>query len=257
MGSSYLSEFPDSILNDSFNILRTSKDNRKRILALLILKEVAANSPIHFYQHMESFKQLILANLNDKDIHIREAAGKALSACLLLMQQRENQKRNDFYHKFLEPVLSLPNDNRSESIHGFLIAIDSFLKNSMEFSSMYIDPIYPIIRSYFNSKEVYIKKAVIRAMQQNCVKSRLDSGDFPRDETLRDFVSDRRISRRSVQILDGLHSARHLPRRCIESCRRIGDGSPRGRVSSNQRDRGLDQRESRFETVEFDRSSDR
>ena len=96
MGSSYLSEFIESVLNDSFNNLQHSKDENKRILSLLVLKEVANNSPTHFYQHIQSFQDSILEPLRDRQILIRQAAGEALSACLVLMQQRENQKKNDF-----------------------------------------------------------------------------------------------------------------------------------------------------------------
>lgn len=78
------------------------------------------------------------------------------------MQQRENQKKNDFYYKFLGLIQDLPKDNRNESIHGYLIAINSFLNNSMEFCSSSMDSIYSLIRSYFNTKESYIKESIIR-----------------------------------------------------------------------------------------------
>ena len=137
MGSSYLSEFIESVLNDSFNNLQHSKDENKRILSLLVLR--------------------------DRQILIRQAAGEALSACLVLMQQRENQKKNDFYYTFLTLIQELPKDGRNESIHGYLIAINSFLNNSMEFCGSSIDSIYSTIQSYFNTKEVYIKITIIRA----------------------------------------------------------------------------------------------
>ena len=163
MGSSYLSEFIESVLNDSFNNLQHSKDENKRILSLLVLKEVANNSPTHFYQHIQSFQDSILEPLRDRQILIRQAAGEALSACLVLMQQRENQKKNDFYYTFLTLIQELPKDGRNESIHGYLIAINSVLNNSMEFCGSSIDSIYSTIQSSFNTKEVYIKITIIRA----------------------------------------------------------------------------------------------
>ena len=162
VGSSYLSEFIESVLNDSFNNLQHSKDEIKRILSLLVLKEVADNSPTHFYQHIQPFQDSILEPLRDRQILIRQAAGEALSACLLLMQQRENQKKNDFYYRFLSLIQELPKDGKNESIHGYLIAINSFLNNSMEFCGSSIDSIYSTIQSYFNTKEVYIKITIIR-----------------------------------------------------------------------------------------------
>ena len=133
VGNSYLSDFIESAIADSFRILESSKDEYKRILALLILKEVADNSPTHFYQHIQAFRSMILSPLKDSHIRIREAAATALSACLLVMQQRENQKKNDFYFDFLESIEELPKDNRNESIHGYLLAINSFLNNSLEY----------------------------------------------------------------------------------------------------------------------------
>lgn len=162
VGNSYLSEFIESVLNDSFRNLEFSKDDYKRLLALLILKQVANNSPTHFYQHIQLFRDKILAPLKDRQILIREAAANALSACLLIMQQRENQKKNDFYFEFLERIEELPKDGRNESIHGYLLAINSFLNNSLEFCDSRIEAIYTKIQTYFNTKEPYIKVTIIR-----------------------------------------------------------------------------------------------
>lgn len=162
VGNSYLSDFIESAIVDSFRNLESSKDEYKRILALLILKEVANNSPTHFYQHIQAFRSMILFPLKDSHIRIREAAAGALSACLLVMQQRENQKKNDFYFDFLESIEELPKDNRNESIHGYLLAINSFLNNSLEFCDSRIEAIYTKIKTYFNTKESYIKLTIIR-----------------------------------------------------------------------------------------------
>lgn len=162
VGNSYLSEFIESVLNDSFRNLEFSKDDYKRLLALLILKQVANNSPTHFYQHIQLFRDKILVPLKDRQILIREAAANALSACLLIMQQRENQKKNDFYFEFLERIEELPKDGRNESIHGYLLAINSFLNNSLEFCDSRIEAIYTKIQTYFNTKEPYIKVTIIR-----------------------------------------------------------------------------------------------
>ena len=105
---------------------------------------------------------MILSPLKDSHIRIREAAATALSACLLVMQQRENQKKNDFYFDFLESIEELPKDNRNESIHGYLLAINSFLNNSLEFCDSRIEAIYTKIKTYFNTKESYIKLTIIR-----------------------------------------------------------------------------------------------
>lgn len=162
VGSSYLSEFIDAVLVESLRNVNTSKDTNKKILSLYVLKEVADNSPTHFYQQIQEFQDRILQPLKDKNIRIRQAAGEALSSCLLLMQQRENQKKNDFYYKFLGLIQDLPKDNHNESVHGYLIAINSFLINSMEFCSSSMDSIYSLIRSHFNTKESYIKESIIR-----------------------------------------------------------------------------------------------
>ena len=162
VGSSYLSEFIDGILADSLSNVKTAKDTNRKILSLLVLKEIADNSPTHFYQQIETFRGVILQPFKDKNIHIRLAAGEALSSCLIVMQQRENQKKNDFYHRFLELIQELPKDNHNESIHGYLIAINCFLNNYMEFCSCSMDSIYSLIRSYFNTKESYIKESIIQ-----------------------------------------------------------------------------------------------
>ena len=164
MASSYLSEFIDSVLNDSLNIVEKTKNVNEKILYLYILKEFADNSPTHFYQQIRRFQDIIFQQFKDRNIRIRQAAGEAFSSCLILMQQRENQKKNDFYYQLLGLVQDIPKDNRNESMHGYLIAINSFLNNSMEFCGSSMDIIYSIIRSQFNNKETYIKVSIIQIL---------------------------------------------------------------------------------------------
>ena len=251
VGNSYLSDFIESAIADSFRILESSKDEYKRILALLILKEVADNSPTHFYQHIQAFRSMILSPLKDSHIRIREAAATALSACLLVMQQRENQKKNDFYFDFLESIEELPKDNRNESIHGYLLAINSFLNNSLEFCDSRIEAIYTKIKTYFNTKESYIKLTIIRtsprplspaglipviARFMNTYAHSFLTQDFKND--VYSFLSPPIAASTSLLSAEG-----HVPRRGAEGHRGAGAGGPRRRVQSSghhlRRDQGV------------------
>lgn len=69
-----------------------SAAGHQNLAALLVLAELGRNAPSIFYPHVSLFLQLIWkGGLLDKDISIRSAACEALTACLLLLQKREQQ----------------------------------------------------------------------------------------------------------------------------------------------------------------------
>ena len=146
----------------SFNSLDASVDQSKKILSLIIIKEVANNSPTHFYHHIETFKSKFIHMLRDKQMMVREVTADALSSCLMLLQNRENIKKNDYYYAFISIVEELAKDKRNEYIHGYLLGIHSFLTSTHDYCSSHIGKFYEQVQVYFNTKDFYIKTTIIR-----------------------------------------------------------------------------------------------
>lgn len=149
---------------NAFTSLDPSADQSKKVLSLIIIKEVANNSPTHFYHHIDLFKSKFVQTLRDKQIMVREATADALSSCLMLLHNRENDKKNNSYFDFVNIVESLANEKQNECIHGYLLGIHAFLTSTYGYYSSYIGQFYEKVKTYFNTKDFYIKTTIIRTI---------------------------------------------------------------------------------------------
>ena len=64
----------------------------KRHAAVIILRELAVAMPTFFYQQVSSFFEHIFNAIRDPRPLIREGAGQALRAALIVTSQRESTK---------------------------------------------------------------------------------------------------------------------------------------------------------------------
>ncbi|XP_035780760.1 serine/threonine-protein kinase Tor-like [Anopheles albimanus] len=113
-------------------------ENRRQA-AVLMLRELAVAMPTYFYQQVGSFFDHIFVAIKDPKAIIREGAGQALRAVLILTSQREGTKQSNntrwhinCYDKAME-CLGEPrekNVNRDDRVHGMLIVLNEILRCS-------------------------------------------------------------------------------------------------------------------------------
>ena len=78
-------------------------DNRK-LAAVMLLREMAEQSPAVFNTHVKAFLDSVWHPLRDARTQLREAAVKALKQCLMLVEMRETRYRVQYYYKMFEVV---------------------------------------------------------------------------------------------------------------------------------------------------------
>ncbi|KAH8327771.1 hypothetical protein KR074_003539 [Drosophila pseudoananassae] len=84
----------DFDIKKAFEVLGSERQEYRRHAAVFILREVAIALPTYFYQHIITFFEVIFNAIFDPKPAIRESAGEALRAALIVTAQRECTKQS-------------------------------------------------------------------------------------------------------------------------------------------------------------------
>ncbi|XP_058826350.1 serine/threonine-protein kinase Tor [Topomyia yanbarensis] len=125
----------------AFEWLTEERTEGKRHAAVLVLRELAVAMPTFFYQQVGSFFDHIFVPIKDPKPMIREGAGQALRAVLIVTSQREGTKQNNnpqWYNHCYDSSMDCFNElptrekgfNRDDRIHGALIVFNEILRSS-------------------------------------------------------------------------------------------------------------------------------
>lgn len=125
----------------AFEWLTEERNEAKRQSAVLILRELAVAMPTFFYQQISNFFGHIFNALNDPKPSIRECAGQALRAALIVTSQRESSKsqtKQQWYRQCYDEAMKSfgevpPKEKgvtRDDRVHGGLIVLNEILRCS-------------------------------------------------------------------------------------------------------------------------------
>eukprot|EP00026_Physarum_polycephalum_P000091 Phypoly_transcript_00091.p1 GENE.Phypoly_transcript_00091~~Phypoly_transcript_00091.p1 ORF type:complete len:2307 (+),score=451.47 Phypoly_transcript_00091:133-7053(+) len=143
----------------------------RRHAAVLVLKELAHNSPTLFYVHVSTFVDLIWVALRDPKKEIRECAAEALRACLELIAERESRMRLQWYQKIYEEAFRGFKSSSPDALHGSLITLGELLRNTGDFVSGKFKDICDIILKYRDHKDRLVKRTVITLLPRLSIYS--------------------------------------------------------------------------------------
>ncbi|CAD7080067.1 unnamed protein product [Hermetia illucens] len=126
----------------AFEWLSEERHEYRRHASVLILRELALAMPTYFYQSMSTFFEKFFNAVHDPKPAIRESAGEALRAALIVTSQRENTKQSSkpqwymlCYQESMKCFLAEapPKEKgvtREDRIHGGLIVLNELFRNS-------------------------------------------------------------------------------------------------------------------------------
>ncbi|XP_071482072.1 serine/threonine-protein kinase mTOR-like [Diadema antillarum] len=139
-GGTFTPEYVDFEVKRALEWLGGDRQEGRRHAAVLVLRELAENTPTFFFQQVQSFFDNIFNAIRDPKQAIREAAVSALRACLELTAQRETKEmqKPQWYkqtyeeaEKGFEEVGSKEKGlNRDDRTHGSLLIINELIRNS-------------------------------------------------------------------------------------------------------------------------------
>ncbi|ORY05502.1 FAT-domain-containing protein [Neocallimastix californiae] len=163
-GGTLTPEFVEFEVKRALEWLQGDRHESKRYAAVLVLKELAQNAPILIYSYVTQILNLIWVVLKDPKVVIREGAANALSVCLVLIQQRENNKNNELYKSILDEAQKGLKFGSSDTVHGCLLVIRELLLHTGNFMNGYYEDITDIVIKNRDSKDNLIRRTVISLM---------------------------------------------------------------------------------------------
>jgi FKBP12-rapamycin complex-associated protein len=142
--------------------LAAPRQEHLRLAGVLLLRELAEAAPAIFNVHVRSFIEVIWNPLRDSRQHVREAAVKALRACLVLVEKRETRYRVQWYYRlFEETQRGLTRVTSLETVHGSLLALGELLRHTGEFMLARYREVCDTVLRFRDSKEKLVRRAVI------------------------------------------------------------------------------------------------
>lgn len=126
-GSAFGERFMDKEVPAAVELMQPDKQEAPRYAGVLILKELARNSPSYFHAHIGIVFDNILVPLRDQRVIVREGAAELLAACLEIITSRERQARSPHLIKILQDAQLGLKQNQPEVIHGSLLTYRELL----------------------------------------------------------------------------------------------------------------------------------
>ncbi|KAH9066494.1 atypical/PIKK/FRAP protein kinase [Lactarius vividus] len=116
-GAAFGEHFMDFEVPAAIGLLQGDKQEPGRYAGVLILKELARNSPVYFHSHIDLVFDKILMPIRDPRVIVREGAAELLAACLEIIAQRERQGRTTHLAKILADAQAGLKMSQPEIIH--------------------------------------------------------------------------------------------------------------------------------------------
>lgn len=126
-GAAFGERFMDYEVQAAIDLIQPDKHESPRHAGVLILKELARNSPTYFHQHIDVVFENILIPLRDTRVHIREGAAELLAACLEIVTTRERQTRSPYLSKILQDAHQGLKGSSMDTVHGSLLTYRELL----------------------------------------------------------------------------------------------------------------------------------
>ncbi|XP_068151798.1 serine/threonine-protein kinase mTor-like isoform X2 [Drosophila tropicalis] len=126
----------DFDIKKAFEMLNGDRQEYRRHAAVFILRELAIALPTYFYQQILTFFEHIFNAIFDPKPAIRESAGEALRAALIVTAQRENTKQSSEpqWYKICHDEADLKAETKpkgttqDDRIHGKLIVLNELFR---------------------------------------------------------------------------------------------------------------------------------
>ncbi|KAF7356539.1 Serine/threonine-protein kinase TOR [Mycena venus] len=126
-GGAFNESFMDHQVPAAINLIQPDKQESPRYAGVLILKELARNSPTYFYAHIGLVFDNILVPLRDQRVIVREAAAELLAACLEIVARREVPNKSPYLDNVLRASQAGLRQSQPEIIHASLLAYRELL----------------------------------------------------------------------------------------------------------------------------------
>ncbi|KAJ7623177.1 phosphatidylinositol 3-kinase [Roridomyces roridus] len=162
VGGAFNESFMDHQVPAAINLIQPDKQESPRYAGVLILKELARNSPTYFYPHIPLVFANILVPLRDQRLVVREAAAELLSACLDIVVQRERPRKVASLDGILRDAQDgLRQGQSPEIIHASLLTYRALLLHGGMFMRDVFSHTTEQVLRYRLNKDPLVRKLVM------------------------------------------------------------------------------------------------
>ena len=130
-GGAYTADLVDSEVKAALEWLQSDKPGQesRRFATVLIIRELAINSPTLLYAYVPQILDCIWSAIRDPKVLIRETAAEAVAQCFSVMSARDITVRNQWYSRMYTEAMHGLKVNSVEYIHGSLLVIKELVKS--------------------------------------------------------------------------------------------------------------------------------
>ncbi|KAF2644919.1 ARM repeat-containing protein [Massarina eburnea CBS 473.64] len=162
-GGTLAAEVVDAEVKSALEWLQMEPRNEiRRFSAVLILRELAKNSPTLMYQWIAQIFEVIWVALRDPKVLIRESAAEAISACFEIISPRDSQMRHLWFGRVYDEILKGFGLNTNDAIHGSLLTMKELLDKSAMFMNeqKYKDAVETVLK-YRDHRDPLVRREVV------------------------------------------------------------------------------------------------
>jgi FKBP12-rapamycin complex-associated protein len=128
-GGAYTAELVEAEMTSAFEWLQTDKQESRKLAAVLIIREMAKNSPTLVYGFIPQIFDVIWNGLKDPRDLIRKIAAEAVSACFEVMAARDSNFAEHWFKKVYTQAVTTFNTPSAtiDEQHGALLILKELL----------------------------------------------------------------------------------------------------------------------------------
>lgn len=126
-GGALTAELVESEVRSALEWMQSDRQESRRFAAVLILRDLARNSPTLLYAFVPEIFDCIWAALRDSKVLIRETAAEAIGACFEIISARDAQLRQHWFSRMYEEAQQGLKSGTLEYLHGSLLTMKELL----------------------------------------------------------------------------------------------------------------------------------
>ena len=161
-GGTLTAELVEAEVKTALEHLQTDRQENRRFAAVLILRELARNSPTLLYVWVPQIFEVVWIALRDQKVMIRESAAEALSACVEIMSARDTEVRQKWLGRVYDEAVKGAQSSSVENIHGSLLALkELLLKGGMYMQGIRYRESCELVLRYKDHRDSIIRREVV------------------------------------------------------------------------------------------------
>ena len=125
-GGAFTAELVESEVQSALEYLHGDRQETRRFASVLVIRELARNSPTLLYAFVPQIFDCIGVALRDPKVLIRETAAEASGACFEIMAARDAYLRQQWFTKIYKDAINGFGEN-ADTVHGSLLTVRELL----------------------------------------------------------------------------------------------------------------------------------